>query len=143
MARASRKTCREALGTLLTNNIVGANKAQAVYDHLKEDFEGASPVVCVASAGFKPKQLHFGDDIDANWGGEYSFNILTFVAREDEEVSEDALDNVIEAIFDVLANNREATNWKDIEFGESGIDTYPVGGDPYWVEMFPITVYSY
>jgi hypothetical protein len=134
------------LGSLLNTDVAGTgNPAQVVYDHLKEDVAGQSPVVCVASQGFLPHQLSFGDDHNDDWAGEYRFMIFIFVAREDEEVAEDALDDTIEAVFQVLAENRSySTYWKKIEFGApSEVTTIAMGGDPYWMEVLPITVGSY
>ena len=133
------------MGVLLAAGLVGVGlPAQATYDHFKETFDGQSPVVCVGAGNFRVEQLSFGDHTENNYGGEYRLEILSFVAREDEEVAEDALDNVIEEVFSVLAANRKATRWAELDFSVSStITAVTVGGDPYWMEILPVTVRSY
>jgi hypothetical protein len=145
MSRSTRKECRERLGVLLSASVAGTdNPAQVVYDHLKEDFGGRSPVVCVGSSSVRVEQLSFGDDTEENYGGEYGLEIMVFAAREDEEVAEDALDDVMEAVFKVLAANKDSNKWDDIGFSQaSSIVPADVGGEPYWMEVLPITVISY
>jgi hypothetical protein len=123
----------------MNSTIVGtSNPAQAAYDHLKEDFQGQSPVVCVGSAGMRPIAAPPG-----GWGAYYQLEILMFVAREDEEVSEDALDDVAEAVFGMFEDNKAVTEWRAVEFETmSNILPVVVGGDPYWMETLPVVVVS-
>jgi len=133
------------MGVLLAAGLVGVGlPATATYDHFKEDFDGQSPVVCVGAGGFRVEQMSFGDHTENNYGGEYRLEILIFVAREDEEVAEDALDDVIEEVFSILAANKQATYWAELDFSaDSTITPVTVGGDPYWMEILPVTVRSY
>jgi hypothetical protein len=140
MTRQTRKTARVQMGAVLNTALTGdGNPVQAVYDHLKEDFQGQSPVVVVASAGTRPlPQSH------THWRAEYNLEIIIFAVRENEEVAEDALDDVAEALFAALETNRTTDYWRDLTFGTPS-DVLPatVGGEPYWMEPLTVTVHSY
>lgn len=134
--RSDRKDFREDLGTLLSPLLIGdGNPAQAFYDHLESDFDGRSPVVCLASGGTNaiPQTLQ---------GHRYQHyvNVLVFVTRDDPN-ADDTLDECYEAIADAVEGNRKTVNWKDLNFrGESRVDDTVWGGDPYWVEMIPLQI---
>jgi len=139
MTRQSRKTIREQLASTLSTALTGAgNPAQVVYDHLKEDFSGQSPVVCVASAGTLPvEQSH------TQWHAAYDMEIIIFVVREDEETAEDALDDVAETLFTTLEANKSGDYWRALDFGTpSQIQPAVVGGEPYWMEPLTVTVHT-
>jgi len=136
----TRKEIREALGTLLSAEMTGTgNPVQAVYDYLKGTFNGQSPVVVVGSAGMESEPMTFrGSQVT------YCFVILTFVTREGEEVAEDALDEVAQALYQVVEENRKTTEWQFWGYdGRSRIEPASVGGDPYWMEMTPVVMEVY
>jgi hypothetical protein len=137
--RTDRKDYREDLGTLLSGELTGAgNPAQAFYDHLESYFDGASPTVCLASAGTLP--------VNETLGGKryiHHINILVFVARDDAN-ADDTLDNCFLAIADTVEANRKTADWKDLDFnGPSTVNEMVWGGDPYWVETIPVQVQGY
>ncbi len=138
MTIKTRKEVREALGALLSTEMAGAgNPVQAVYDYLKGTFDGQSPVVVVGSAGIEGAPMTFQGS-----RATYYFSILTFVTREGEETAEDALDEVAQKLFEVMAANRRKTgDWQFWGYdGRSRIEPASVGGDPYWMEMTPVMV---
>lgn len=137
--RTDRKDYREDLGTLLSPLLVGTGKpAQAFYDHTESDFDGRSPVVCLASSGTNPDPMTV-------IGHRYmhNINILVFVARDDPN-ADDTLDTCYTTIADAVEGNRKTDNWKDLNFnGPSNIVPVVWGGDPYWVEEIPVSVEGY
>ena len=140
MSITTRKGAREALGALLGSEMTGAgNPVQAVYDYLKSTFDGQSPVVCVGSEGVEAVPMTFQGSRPS-----YFFSILTFVTRAGEEVAEDALDEVAQALYEVVEANRKTDDWKFIAYdGRSRVEAATVGGDPYWMEVTPVRMEVY
>ena len=134
--RTDRRDYREDLGTLMSPLVAGTGKpAQAFYDHLESDFDGASPTICLASEGSTPVPFSI-----KGWRYQHRLRVLVFVTRDDPN-ADDTLDDCYEAIADVIEGNRRTANWTDLQFnGPSQIDAASWGGDPYWIEAIPIIV---
>lgn len=151
MAEArNRKYVRQALGDLLEAQLSGSGKpAQAVYRYLKGNFKGQSPVICLASRG----SIRTGQ----GWsGGKYynrfGLDILIFVADADpnnswtEEMVDDAVDDLEQAVANVIAENRITNEWALIEHEPDTIsDIKPaiVAGQPYVLERIPVFVQAH
>lgn len=137
MANKTRKQTREAIGAMLNSAMVGAGKTcEASFDYLPPKFEGKSPVICIGSGGTlgMPYTLQGLRPV-------YHFEIIAFVAREDEQDSEDELDNVSQELYNTLEANISTANWESIDYdGRSEIAPANVGGDPYWMEVTPVMV---
>lgn len=139
----SRATIRAAIAALLESALVGTGKpAEAVYDHLKPDFGGASPVVAVASAGSNRAAF-------AGRGPrvEHELDIYVFVLRAEAGVEESysaeeadaALDAIEAKVAEVVAANEETADWHLAQYaGESTIITAEIGGEQYWMERIPL-----
>lgn len=142
MAIKTRKQIREELGTTLTTALTGVgNPVQAVFDYFKSTFGGKSPVVVIGSSSILGEELTF-----TSWRATYGFDIVTFVAREDEEVAEDALDDVAQALYETLETNRGGgdANWQSLAYeAPSGVTPATIGGDPYWMEVTPVIIEVY
>jgi len=140
VAIKTRQEVREALGVLLNAGLVGTGlPVQAVYDYMKGTFDGQSPIVVVGSAGVEGEALTFQGS-----KATYFYEVLSFVAREGEEVAEDALDQVAQKLYQVIEANRKTGNWQWIGFaGRSKVVPAAVGGDPYWMEVLPVEVKVY
>lgn len=135
MANKTRKQVREAIGVMLAAAMVGAGKTcEASFDYLPPKFEGKSPVICINSGGTLGMPYTLQGLRPA-----YYYEIVAFVAREDEQDSEDELDNVAQELYDTLEANIKTTDWESIDYdGRSEILPANVGGDPYWMEATPV-----
>jgi len=149
---ANRSTTRQALSTLLENEIVTATeKAAALHDHQIADFEGVSPVVVVSSAGSHRSKLAF--PVIANT--RIYLDVHIFVAYTlmddddivvfDEEDSENRLDLLEKQIMDVLIDNNVVKGlWSSIELvGKTEIDVRSLGGVPFRHERIPLVLQSF
>ncbi|MEZ4558733.1 MAG: hypothetical protein R3A10_08095 [Caldilineaceae bacterium] len=143
MTAKSRKTCRDALATLLGTALVGDGKpAQAVYGYQVGDFAGASPVVTVSSAGSTRLRSSFGQC----WSNVFDLSIHVFVLYSDEgswgeDDAEDALDTIEAAVADVvLANATDAGVWDLLSYAEEPTftDAVEIGGVAYRRETIPV-----
>lgn len=139
--RTDRKDYREDLGTALSAVLVGTGKpATSFYDHLahENEFNGQSPVVCLASSGTAPTNATLQ-------GKTYTHRlmVLVFVTREDTN-ADDTLDQCYTVIADYIEGHRKTTDWADLDFdGPSQVNEWEWGGGIYWVEAVPITVRGY
>lgn len=139
---ASRKDIRAQLKSLLQTGLVGTGKpVQVVYGGQIADFQGQSPVVVIASAGSERRRWTFQ-------GGRalHRFKIFVFVLYKDEaagwgeEDAEDALDDIEQAIADILdANAGKCDHWKSLLYnGASDCGGVPVGGQEYRLETISV-----
>lgn len=146
MTATSRKTARVALGTLLTNALVGTGKlAQAVYDHPPADIV-ESPVVFVRSSGTQTSRKGIGQT-----KGFLSFvmEIMVYVAAANDDsgwtpaAAANTLDDIEADIRNVILTNPTNAAWAHLKPGEmpsqivrlSASDT---GGLPYDVEVIQV-----
>jgi len=138
--RTDRRAFREAIGTLFDPLLVGTGLPVAeFYDHLESEFNGQSPVVCLASGGTATTALTVA-------GRRYVHNIgvLVYVSQEDPNV-DDTIDDEYQAVADIVEANLKTSNWKRLDFADQPSTIEPTlwGGGPYWVETIPLTVESF
>jgi hypothetical protein len=141
MAIKTRKEVREQLGSLLDTALTGdGNPAQDVFDYLNPDFAPRSPIVCIGSTSVQAFEQNF-----TSWYVQYGYEIVIFVAREDEQVSEDALDDTMQGVYETLQTNRVLSGWwENLEWGEaSETMAIELSGHPYWVETISVIVETY
>jgi hypothetical protein len=143
MGTRNRATVRKAIATSLSSSLTGAgNPAQELHNHFIGDFGGKSPVVVVASTGLATEALSLqGSRIT------YFFDVMVFVLRGEatgdytEADADDQMDAVADDIETWIASNRSATNWDALNLREdSTVTPVVVGGDPYWMERYPLEV---
>ena len=134
----SRQTAREGLAALLQAALVGAGlPAQAVYDYQVGDFQGASPVVVVSSAGSERSRASLG----ACWHTTVYLWVHVFVLYSDgtwtEADAEDKVDAIEAAIADVvLANSSYSGYWDKLIYDEPTLlDGVEIGGVEYRREV--------
>lgn len=155
MTSSNRKATREALADLLETALVGAGKpVQEVLDYKKGDLGGKSPVVVVTSSDNPSRRYDYAMG-SQKWRNVFTFDVLVFVADADDDETgsgwdeadvEDKLDDIEQAIAEVIATNQANANWTYITYGDQGTATVPVsdlGGNPYVVEIIPISVEVY
>lgn len=139
MITSSRKTLRKAYAALLNTALVGTGKlAQAVYDYQVGDFKGASPVVCVTSAGALRQRLTFQGSTPAFW---LNIHVFVLYATEDaswtEAMAEDAIDDIEAVIAAVNDANQINASWQGItQEDRSQADSLVIGGLEYRRETF-------
>lgn len=117
---------------------------QAVYDYLKSDFDQYTPVVTVGSEGMIGQaSVDFSNNHPA-----YVYSVNLFVLDNPEtdyteEDIDDALDNVMQEIFETLETNRRVTGfWQFLEWtNPSTVQPVSMGGIAYLWEQIIVTVY--
>jgi len=136
----NRETVRDALTTLLDTALTGVgNPAQAVYGYQIGDFQGQSPVVVVSSAGSERLKFQLSGQRSLLY-----FNVYVFVLYSDQDTwgeddAEDRMDLIEKEIADVLRDNRNTSNWTDIQLeGRSTLDAIAIGGTEYRREVMEI-----
>jgi hypothetical protein len=141
MIQDDRKTLRKAYATLLQNNLVGSGlPVQAVYSYQVGDFGGKSPVVIVSSGGALRQRLTFTGSQPIFW---LNVHVFILYATEDkswtEEMAEDALDTIENALASINDLNQHGACWDAVTQEErSRTDSIVIGGLEYRVEVFPI-----
>lgn len=110
----TRKQVRKEFARLLAAALVGTGlPAQAVYAYRIGDFLGQSPIVAVSSRGTQNAALSF-QGIKAV----HRLQVDIFVLYSNtngswnEELAEDALDDIEKAIADVVQSNSTNTYWQ-------------------------------
>lgn len=137
----NRSTVRDALATLLGNNLVGASlPVKTVSAHKVESLEGQTPLVVVLSQGSSRTPLTFQ-------GNRSSFSLLVqvWVLQEasgwTQAQAEDALDEIESLIAGVFESNRTSDSWEKIAYdGETRVFEVSVAGTPYYVESIPTEI---
>jgi hypothetical protein len=157
MASVSRKAARKALGLLLQYALEGEGKlAQKVYDHLPDDFGGASPVVCISSSGTAPGGRGIGGTGIAQ--SKFFFEVMVFTAAPEgalwtDENAQDAQDDIEAVIRDVIRTNTVNDAWSILRFSGQDRSTQvgersrmlpvKVGGMPYDLESIFVEAQVY
>lgn len=139
---ANRKTVRRAVASNLSTALT---TAQVVYNHMKGDFSGQSPVVRVMSVGSERKRFTAEGD-----RARFVLNIQLWVLYSDkhsgwtEEEAEDALDDLEHEVATWVVANRTTDEWKDLEFlSVSNIQTAMFSGNPYLIEDIQISLKAF
>jgi hypothetical protein len=145
---APREAARKQLATLLSSALVGIGKpAAAVYAYQVGDFRGATPVVVVTS-GPMHRSL---DSMGGCWRKGFQLLVYVFVAYADgagwsEDMAEDAIDTIEEAIAGVVLDNLRTDAWTSIAYSDAGtqLDAVVIGGVEYRRELitFDVGVYG-
>lgn len=149
----TRKHTRQAIGAKMNADLVGENLPAAAFAfYHKSDFDGASPVITLSTAGADEPPLTPVGSIQT-----YFYEVSSLVMRPNatevlagysEEDVEDALDDVYDAIRQWISQNRkdkENGEWKHvaIEGRSSIIPIVDPGGRGYFMENIPIRVEVY
>lgn len=150
MTIATRKLTRKAIGSKLEADLVGENLPVAAFAaYTKTDFDGASPVVTLASSGSGlPPMTPEGSSQT------FYYEINTLIIRPNQaEIEggyteadvEDALDDVYNEIREWIAFNRSDVDnqvWKYIAIAARSniIPIVDDGGRGYYMENIPIVV---
>lgn len=144
---AAREVARKHLAALLDAALVGNGKpAQAVYPYQVGDFHGATPVVVVAS-GSMQRRL---DSMGGCWRKVFQLWVYVFVAYADgsgwtENLAEDAIDAIEDAIAAVVLANLRTDAWVNIAYTDAGtqLDPVVIGGVEYRRELITFEVETY
>lgn len=146
-----RSDVRKAIGAKIEADLVGESlPAVAFAAYTKTDFDGASPVITLASSGSDAPPLTPVGSTDTHY-----FEINTLIIRPNQgEISdgytesdtEDALDDVYDEIKQWISNNRKDTSgerlWQHIAIAARSniIPIVDDGGRGYFMENIPIIV---
>ena len=144
---APREAARKHLAALLDTALVGTGKpAQAVYPYQVGDFRGATPVVVVTSG---PMQRRL-DSMGGCWRRAFQLWVYVFVAYADgsgwtEDLAEDAIDAIEDAIAAVVLANLRTDAWTSINYAAAGtqLDPVAIGGVEYRRELITFEVETY
>ncbi len=137
---ATRKECRKALADFLRADLSTLVDSNWVLDHQLTDFDGATPIVQVTSAGvdWDNATMRGGKNI-------YFLSVESFVLHKHTEsgwteaMAEDLIDDIGEAVLDCLVRNKSKGLWMKIRLHERTLVTRTaVSGLTYLYEVFPI-----
>lgn len=148
---STRKIVRKAIGSKLEADLVGENLPAAAFAaYTKTDFDGASPVITLASSGSGlPPMTPEGSSQT------FYYEINTLIIRPNqteissgytEEDAEDSLDDIYNEIREWIAFNRTDKNtnkvWQYIAIAARSniIPIVDDGGRGYFMENIPIVV---
>lgn len=138
----SRKAARAQLKTLLKAGIETIldidDFVMAAYDHEPKITGGLSPVLTVHSAGTRTEFPDYAREFHRLW-------LTTYWRRDDPATTEDAIDDLSQAVRQTLLNNHEAQGyWEDLEFDDEFSEmTYLIlDGVQYRSERMRVTVFS-
>ncbi len=139
----SRKTARKHLASLIEASLVtNLHLVQVVYAFQAGDLNGQSPVISVCSGGTFRERESFDED---NYPTFY-IDIHVFVLYSDgkdwtEDLCEDRLDDIEEAIGKVISDNQHTQYWEALTQEEpTSPDGLDVGGQEYRHELLRIKV---
>lgn len=113
-----------------------------VYSYKVADTQGRSPVMAIASGGFRPQQLA----ADAYWTSYFfALNVLTLYSDVEsgwtEEMAEDMNDTIVEKTIAALFEVRVTQWWNSITVeNRTIVDEVHIGGVTYLNEVIPISV---
>lgn len=140
----SREAVRDALVDLLTVNLIGPNMAQTVTGHKLSDMVGLAPVVLVRSMGTDRTRMTFEDDRPI-----FDLDVVIYTHQAKgawtEAMACDMVDRLESLLADVIEANRCGPIWDTIQYREaSKVEeiTQGTGGNRYYMETFPIQVYT-
>lgn len=144
MTTANRKDAREALAALIQASLVGTGKPlQVVYDHGRDDPQGQAPGVMITGLGTMRTQHGMKGD---KWRTTFRLGLVIWVAgaegSRDQDDVEDQLDDIEEAIAEIVAANRSSEgDWEYLSYEERFSEVqYITGqeGKTYLMEVVPI-----
>lgn len=137
MTIKTRQQVREKIGALINTDFT---TIEIVYDYLKTDFQGQSPVITIGSEGAHPEAQDFTQNMAI-----YTISVNIFVTRVEEEAAEDQLDAVMQEVFTFCENYRTLDGWwDDLTWPElSQIAPANIGGEAYWMESLVLRIYCY
>lgn len=129
-----RKDVRNHFAGLLSTAL--GSLVSSVYDYRKADFNGESPVVVVSSGGSEAATMTFQGNRPGHYIGVFVFVRYAYGATWTESDCEDRLDDIGEAIQDVVSANQATSYWQSVtQIGKS--ETYGVTiGVEYRAEAF-------
>lgn len=137
------ETLRDEIAGFLATALVGSGlPAQAVYGYEKDDFDGQSPVVLVATNS-EDFSRHSNTE---RTKGLYYFDVLIFVLYADTESNwtpadcEDRLNLVLKTTMDAILNNQFTPSRSIYIDGKTTINPANVGGGDYRMERLPLRV---
>ena len=144
---AAREVARKHLAALLDAALVGSGKpAQAVYAYQVGDFQGATPVVAVTSGPMRRRL----DSMGGCWRKGFELQVYVFVAYADragwtEDMAEDAIDAIEDAIAAVVLDNLRTDAWVSLAYADGGtqLDAVVIGGVEYRRELITFDVEAY
>ena len=144
---SARETARKHLATLLEAALVGSGKpAAAVYPYQVGDFRGATPVVVVTSGPMRRRL----DSMGGCWRRAFQLWVYVFVAYADgsgwtEDMAEDAIDAIEDAIAAVVLDNLRTDAWVSLAYSDAGtqLDPVAIGGVEYRRELITFEVETY
>lgn len=147
MSAIGREQVRDGVVALMQAGLIGTGKpTQAVYNGLQSDFGSLAPVVMITDAGIRRKPRELTGTKYRSW---VRLLALVWVADADtaagwtDEMAENQLGAIEQAIADVISANRRTTNWKWIGYDDAftEIEALPdEGGHSYLVETIPLLV---
>lgn len=130
---STRKQVRERLATLFS----ASDEFTEVYDHAPLDLRGQDRVLCI----YTDSTRH--DMISAHMNNAfYRFYLETFALRRiDEAGAEDALDEMHEAIREIIRENVGDSTWNELSLEEESDALFAqMAKEPYRVERHSLTV---
>lgn len=130
---STRKEVRERLATLFS----ASEEFTEVYDHAPLDLRGQDRVLCI----YTDSTRH--DMISAHMNNAfYRFYLETFALRRiDEAGAEDALDEMHEAIREIIRENVGDSTWNELSLEEESDALFAqMAKEPYRVERHSLTV---
>lgn len=130
---STRKEVRERLATLFS----ASEEFTEVYDHAPLDLRGQDRVLCI----YTDSTRH--DMISAHMNNAfYRFYLETFALRRiDEAGAEDALDEMHEAIREIIRENVGDSTWNELSLEEESDALFAqLAKEPYRVERHSLTV---
>lgn len=130
---STRKQVRERLATLFS----ASDEFTEVYDHAPLDLRGQDRVLCI----YTDSTRH--DMISAHLNNAfYRFYLETFALRRiDEALAEDALDEMHEAIREIIRENVGDSTWNELSLEEESDALFAqMAKEPYRVERHSLTV---
>lgn len=135
----SRKDARKKVAELVQGAVT---EFVAVYPYKATDLKGQSPVMTIASSGYRPQQLA----ANAYWTT-YHFTLNMFILYSDqgagwtEDLAEDLNDDLAEKIIDCLFESRTSEFWTSIVVEDRTFtDEVQLGGVTYLNEVIMIAL---
>lgn len=135
----TRPETRRKLAAIIKGSVP---ELEEVYAYKVSDVKGKSPVMAIASGGFRPQQLA----ADAYWTTYFfSLNVLTLYSDVasgwTEEMAEDTNDTIVEKTIAALFEARRTQWWNSVTIeNRTIVDEVHIGGVTYLNEVIPISV---
>lgn len=138
----NREIARDALVTLLTTNMIGANQAQTVTGNKLDTIEGKAPVVYVRSGGTFRERITFDEDLPR-----FRFDVIIYTHQSKDTWTDanacDMVDKLESLLAQVIQTHRKTTDWDLIGYaGTSTIEEIELGtgGNRYYKETIPLFI---